>query len=323
MPAAPPPSVQAVPLACGGLVEQVPVEVHAPAVWQESEAGQLVVPEQTPAIQLSPVVQAMPSLQVPPLFGVWVQPPEPQASVVQGLPSSHAFAADLHVPPVQVPPHTPEPVHAVPSATLAVTQPLTESQVTDWQGLVVLHTSAVPIVHTPPLQVSVPSHTVPSLQLVPSAMLVTAEQSPPAQVLALWQALPDGQVVVVAGMQTPAALQVRGLVAFVPEQLPAAPHVEPLAFTAQVPAPVPVAVHWPERQLGLLAESPAQAVWQQMLPPPVPATHALLAQSVLMPHFCPLATVVPQVLRIVLHLTPALQSASVVQLVLQLAPLQT
>jgi hypothetical protein len=158
-------------------------------------------------------------------------------------------------------------------------------------------------------------------QPVPSDMFVTGEHTPPVQVLALWHWSIGAQVVTVAAMHTPLALQVRALVALVPEQLPAAPQVAPDAFRAQVPAPVPVAVHWPVRQLGLLAESAVQAVAQQILVPPVPWTHALLAQSESMPHFWPLATVVPQVLSTVLHLTPDLQSVSAVQLVLQLAPL--
>jgi hypothetical protein len=158
-------------------------------------------------------------------------------------------------------------------------------------------------------------------QGVVSGMFVTAEQTPPLQVLALWHRSAGAQVVTVAGMQTPLALQVRALVALVAAQLPAAPQVAPDAFRAQVPAPVPVAVHWPLRQLGLLAESAAHAVAQQILVPPVPWTQALLAQSESMPHFWPLATVVPQVFSTVLHLTPDLQSVSAVQLVLQLAPL--
>jgi hypothetical protein len=71
------------------------------------------------------------------------------------------------------------------------------------------------------------------------------------------------------------------------------------------------------KQLGLLVESVGQAVEQQM-----PPTQSPLPQSVSTPHFWPLPTVVPQVLRTVLHRTPALQSFDDVQLVLQVAPLQ-
>jgi hypothetical protein len=72
------------------------------------------------------------------------------------------------------------------------------------------------------------------------------------------------------------------------------------------------------KQLGLLAESVGQAVEQQ-----IPPTQLPLPQSVSTPHFWPLPDVVPQVLRTVLHRTPALQSLDEVQLVLQLVfPLQ-
>jgi hypothetical protein len=70
------------------------------------------------------------------------------------------------------------------------------------------------------------------------------------------------------------------------------------------------------KQLGLLAESAGQVVEQQ-----TPPTQLPLVQSVSTPHFCPRSTVLPQMLRTVLHRTPAAQSLDDVQLVLQLAPL--
>jgi hypothetical protein len=65
-------SVQAVPLVTGGF-EQVPLAgSQVPAEWQESDAVQTfaVPPEQAPAWQVSPVVHALPSVQVAPLGAV-------------------------------------------------------------------------------------------------------------------------------------------------------------------------------------------------------------------------------------------------------------
>jgi hypothetical protein len=60
---------------------------------------------QTPAWQISPPLQAFPSLQPIPLpIGVWVHvPSEPHASVVQGLPSSQ-LTVPAQVPPVHLSP---------------------------------------------------------------------------------------------------------------------------------------------------------------------------------------------------------------------------
>ena len=63
-------SEQVAPFGAAGF-EQVPsVGLQTPAMWHWSVAAQVVVepPVQTPAWQLSPVVQALPSLQVVP-FG--------------------------------------------------------------------------------------------------------------------------------------------------------------------------------------------------------------------------------------------------------------
>lgn len=68
-------SVQAVPLATGGF-EQMPVAgAQVPAEWQVSDAEQTfaVPPVQTPTWQLSPVVQALPSVQVAPLGAVGLE----------------------------------------------------------------------------------------------------------------------------------------------------------------------------------------------------------------------------------------------------------
>ena len=63
-------SEQAVPLATAGVEHTPEVASQVPAVWQESAAVQTLAtpPEQAPAWQVSPVVQALPSEQVAP-FG--------------------------------------------------------------------------------------------------------------------------------------------------------------------------------------------------------------------------------------------------------------
>jgi hypothetical protein len=58
-------SLQAVPSTAAGLVH-CPFASQAPARWHWSWAGQLTVPEQVPAWQASPVVQALLSLQAVP-----------------------------------------------------------------------------------------------------------------------------------------------------------------------------------------------------------------------------------------------------------------
>jgi hypothetical protein len=249
-----------------------------------------------------------------------------QASVVQGLRSSQ-LVVPAQMPPVQRSPAVQAlpSLQVVPSATFEVTQPETGLHATVWHGLAVLHVSPVPEAQFPPWQVSAPSHTLPLLQLVPFGMLVTAEHTPAVHVLALWQASPAAQVATTAGAQVRAVLHVRGPVARLPTQLPGAPQDAPTAFSAQLPAPAPVAVHWPVKQLGLLAESAAHAVEQQIRSDPVPCTHAPLAQSVSTPHLAPLADTTPQVFRIELQAIPALQSVAAVaavQLVRQVAPLQ-
>jgi len=79
------PSLQAVPLATGGF-EQVPVEgSQTPAAWQASEAEQVTgdAPVQTPAWQVSAVVQALPSSQEVPVSDVQVPLVEAPAETEQ------------------------------------------------------------------------------------------------------------------------------------------------------------------------------------------------------------------------------------------------
>jgi len=90
------PSLQAVPLAATGL-EQVPVAgSQVPARWHWSDAGQATgVPLQTPALQVSPVVQRLPSEHRLPLGSLASSGhvgPFPE----QNSATSHAPAAGRH-----------------------------------------------------------------------------------------------------------------------------------------------------------------------------------------------------------------------------------
>jgi hypothetical protein len=124
-----------------------------------------VPPTQAPAAQVSPCVQALPSLHGAPL-GVLTQPDDGlQASLVHGLPSSHATAA----PPPQAPPaqNSPE-VQGFESshgaALLVVVQPDSLSQPSSVQGLPSLHASAGPPTQLPAKQLSSVVHALPSSQ---------------------------------------------------------------------------------------------------------------------------------------------------------------
>jgi hypothetical protein len=86
------PSLHTCPSALAGL-EQTPVDgSHTPASWQASLAVQVTLAPawQSPAAQVSPVVQAFPSLQPVPESGAWLQWVAAQLSWVQGLPSSQS-----------------------------------------------------------------------------------------------------------------------------------------------------------------------------------------------------------------------------------------
>jgi hypothetical protein len=121
------------------------------------------------------------------------------------------------------------------------------------------------------------------------------------------------------------ALQVRGLVAVVPAQLPSAPQDIPAPLSWQLPAPAPVAMHIPVLQLGALAESAGQAVAQQILSAPVPCTQAPLMHSLSTRHLAPLGEIPPQTFPVREQTTPGAQSVACVagvQVVRQTFPLQ-
>jgi len=119
-------------------------------------------PTQLPWLQVSLVVQALPSVQGAVLF-VCTQPVDGlQVSSVQRLPSSQLGGAPpTHRPPLQVS----LVVQALPSlqgrALLACTQPVVALQLSSVQPLPSLHTTGVPL-HVPPPQVSSSVHALPS-----------------------------------------------------------------------------------------------------------------------------------------------------------------
>jgi len=132
-----------------------------------------------PSRQLSPVVQAFPSLQALPVFGRCAQIPVSgtQASSVHGFPSSQRGPVPgTHAPPEQVSPV----VQAFPSSQLAVLfayshSPVVGLHASSVQPLLSLQTVGVPATQLPPEQTSPTVQALPSLQL---AVLLTYSHSP-------------------------------------------------------------------------------------------------------------------------------------------------
>jgi hypothetical protein len=122
---------------------------------------------QLPLMQPSPVVQTLPSSQLP-LLGVLVHLPATHASAVQGLASSQGVPLPLHAPALQISPvvQASPSLHGAPFCG-AVTQPTLGSQLSEVQGLLSLHTSLAPPVHTAPVDPTV--HASPLVQALPSS----------------------------------------------------------------------------------------------------------------------------------------------------------
>ena len=166
------------------------------------------------ALQASLPLQTLPSAQdVPVETGVCVTPlTESQASVVHGLPSSVVSG----VPGIQ----EPDPLHVsaplqilasaqdVPASTALCVTPLTESQLSEVQGLPSSNVGGVPRTQVPPaLQVSLPLQALPSEQGVPTATGLCATPVTGSQLSAVqgfWSSIVNG----VPGIQDPDALQV-------------------------------------------------------------------------------------------------------------------
>jgi hypothetical protein len=140
------PSLQAVP-AARLVFLQPPSWSHVSVVHALLSLQFTPVPAQTPLVQLSALVQSLPSLQVVPLATlVKTQPPEPQLSVVHGLPSLHARAPLPTQPPeplqVSVVVQTLPSLHTTPDATLVYWHPPVGLQVSVVQAWLSLQTTA-------------------------------------------------------------------------------------------------------------------------------------------------------------------------------------
>jgi len=144
---------------------------------------------QAPLAQMSPLVQALPSLHGA-VLSLWLQPfCASQTSVVHGLLSSHG----AKLPPVQTPSrHLSLTVQELPSSHAAVlgvkVQPVALLQASSVQGLPSEQGSALPGVQAPAVQIS------PNVQTLPSEQLA---------VVSLWtQPLTGSQVSAVHGFRS-------------------------------------------------------------------------------------------------------------------------
>jgi hypothetical protein len=134
------------------------------------------MPKQTPAVQESPVVHAMASLQpVPSVTGGFEQAPVP-GSQIPGLWHWSGLGQTTCVPAVQVPDwHVSTPLHNVESLQVVPLPfcgfeqtPVPGSQTPGlWHWSGVGQTTCVPAVQVPDWHVSIPLHNVESLQAVP------------------------------------------------------------------------------------------------------------------------------------------------------------
>ena len=141
---------------------------------------------QTPPLQLSPLVHALPSSQVLPTpAGLNAHLPSTHASSVQvfwslqSLSVLHAqLGAPLHLPLAQMSPE----VQAFPSSQLAalgeLTQPKPGKHASSVQGLLSVQLRLAPPLHAPAKQLSPLVQSLPSVQVMPSAA-ATKAHSPP------------------------------------------------------------------------------------------------------------------------------------------------
>ena len=119
---------------------------------------------QVPPPQVSPEVQALPSLQAMVLF-VNTQPvASVHVSVVQGLLSLHTMPTPAHTPPLQTSPEVQAFASSQASVLLVKTHPLAGLHVSVVHTLLSLQTTAEPALHVPPPQVSPVVHAFPSSQ---------------------------------------------------------------------------------------------------------------------------------------------------------------
>ena len=156
---------------------------------------------QLPPVQVSPLVQALPSVHGKLLLALTQPLAELHESLVHSLPSSQLGALPgTQLPPAQVS----ESVHALPSLQEALllpkTQPLVVLQLSVVQGLLSLQVMAVPAPQLPPLQVSLLVHALPSLQ---GALLLLCWQPTSGSHRSFVQPLPSSQLRTLPPLHTP------------------------------------------------------------------------------------------------------------------------
>jgi hypothetical protein len=173
------PSLQGVPFVIVGFVQAPVVGSHVPAAWHWSDAVQGIVPPpvHVPALHESFESQGLPSLHgVPSVTAGWEQAPvaglhDPPAWHWSGAEQVTGFAP-VHVPLwheslcVQASPS----LHGAPFGAIGFEHvPVNGSQFpATWHWSEAVHVTLDPGVQTPSLHVSLESHLLPSLHVVPS-----------------------------------------------------------------------------------------------------------------------------------------------------------
>jgi hypothetical protein len=183
---------------------------HVPTVWHSSDAVQTrAVPVQTPAAQLSPVVQGLLSLQVVPLAASGLlQTPVVGSQVPTTWQASSAVQV-TGVPAVQVPFMHDEPQvppQGEPLALFTCPQvPLLGVQAPTWQSSAAAQVTGFAPVQAPAWQVSVCVQALLSLHVVPSASCgMLHEPVLRSHAPAPWQLSAAVQVMGLPPVQTPA-----------------------------------------------------------------------------------------------------------------------
>ena len=204
-----------------GVVTHLPVLLSQASIVQGSASSHFTA---VPFLQVAPkqvelVVHGLPSSQGPLVMTNVQSPFDAQPSTVQGLPSSHLFVADTHLPAV----HVSSLVHVLPSSHFAVfaawTQPVLASQLSSVQTLPSLQSVWAPA-HLPPAHASFAVHSSPSSH---GAVLLAFTQPVLASQLSLVQALLSSQLFAGPTVHLP-ALQVEAAV-----QASPSPHFRPSA----------------------------------------------------------------------------------------------
>ena len=214
-------AVQALPSVQGSAVSAVFLQplllLHESTVHTLPSSQLMVVPWQLPALQASPEVQALLSLQTVAVCAVFLQPvATSQVSSVQGLASSQLGAAPGWQVPLAV--HRSPTVQALPSVQLlpvagVFRQPPAVVQVSVVHGLLSSQLSVAPV-QLPALHLSPVVQASPSVQAVPvsAVFLQPADRSHTSCV----HALLSSQFTALPGWQAPCAVHLSPLVQALP-----------------------------------------------------------------------------------------------------------